>query len=266
MKVFKKIGLALALLALLIPGNAGAAVKLSKAMVDALAAGKATAQDTVGTITTIAFADGGAGNDSITDSGNGLAGFSVGDLVTVVTTSGTNDGTYEALTVAAGTIGVATASLTAEIAATAGASALVSHRGQSIADLLKYGVMALYSGARPATPETAEAGTLLLLISESSGAFAGGTDTNGLLFDAVVDGVVSKDVAQVWSDAGLDTGTITWGRFYANDYTTGADAGEALIRFDFDVAASGSDLNMSTSVVTGNTKTIDSFTITVPVQ
>ena len=265
MKIFKKIVIVLIAL-LLFAGNAGAAVTLSKAMVDALAAGQGTAKHSVGVITTIAFADGGVGNDQITDSGNGLAGFSVGDLITVVTTSGTNDGTYEILAVAAGAVDVATGTLTGELAAAAGASALVSHRGHSIADLLKYGVMALYSGARPANPETAEAGTLLLLISESSGAFVGGTDTNGLLFDAVVDGVLSKYAGQIWSDTGIDTGTVTWGRFYANDYTTGADAGETLIRFDFDVATSGADLNMSTSVVTGAAKTIDSFTITIPVQ
>jgi len=63
--------------------------------------------------TGIAFVDGGAGNDSITDSNNGLAVFTVGDVLVVSGTTN-NDGTYTALTVAAGTIEVATASLTAE--------------------------------------------------------------------------------------------------------------------------------------------------------
>ncbi|HBA73565.1 MAG TPA: hypothetical protein DCZ63_15645 [Geobacter sp.] len=261
MKIFKKIGVALVAL-LLFADNASAAVILSKGMVDELAAGKAVV-NVVLQAATIAYVDGGAGNDQIHDSASGLAGFHVGDMVTV-DGSTSNDGTYEILAVSATDLDVGTGLLTTE--AEGDATALASARGQSIADLLKYGVMALYSGARPANPETAEAGTLLLLISESSGAFVGGTDTNGLLFDTVIDGIVYKNASQVWSDACIDTGTITWGRFYANDYTTGADGAEALVRFDFSVATSSSDLNMSTSCVTGNTKTIDEFTITVPVQ
>lgn len=54
---------------------------------------------------TIAFVDGGASNDTITDTGNGFvtAGFAAGDTIEV---SGTvsNDGTYTILTVAAGTL------------------------------------------------------------------------------------------------------------------------------------------------------------------
>jgi len=242
------------------------AVKLSKALADALAAGKAVVNVSVAPATTISFGDGtgSGGNDQILDSGNNLGDFHVGDKITTITTSTTNDGTFTILAVVAGAIEVPAGSFTTEAAGQQ--VALASARGHSIADLLKYGVMGLYSGARPASPETTEAGTLLLIISESSGAFVGGQDANGLLFDAVVDGVLSKSASQVWSDTGLNTGTLTWGRFYANDYTTGADAGEVLIRFDFDIATSGSDLNMSTSVVSGNTKTIDEFTITVPSQ
>lgn len=66
---------------------------------------------------TIAFVDGGAGNDSITDSLNRflLTKFSKGDTITI-RGSTSNNGTYTILSVVAGTIEVATGSLTAEIA------------------------------------------------------------------------------------------------------------------------------------------------------
>jgi len=65
--------------------------------------------------TGIAFVDGGGGEDTITDTGNGFiaAGFEVGDEFTV-SGSTSNDGSYTILAVVAGTINVATASLTAE--------------------------------------------------------------------------------------------------------------------------------------------------------
>ena len=65
---------------------------------------------------TIAFVDGGGGNDSITDSDNGFvtAGFAVSDIIEVQG-SDLNDGEYTILSVVAGTIEVATGSLTAEV-------------------------------------------------------------------------------------------------------------------------------------------------------
>lgn len=236
------------------------AVRVSKACADALAGGRAVV-NAILQGTTFAYVDGGAGNDQITDSANGLAIFHVGDMITVEGST-SNDRTYEILAVAAGAIDVGTGLLTAEIAGDQ--TTLASARGHSLSDIFRHGVIRIYSGAQPATPETAESGTLLLEISESSGAFTGGADANGLRFDEVVDGVLSKEVGQVWSDAGLNTGTAGWGRLYDNAFNTGADAGEAFNRIDFSVASSGGDLTMATSIVTGVTKTIDTFTLTIP--
>lgn len=78
--------------------------------------------------TTIAFVDGGGGNDSITDSANGFvtAGFEDGDdiVVTGATNAG-NNVTVTAISVVAGTIEVATGTFTAE---TAGASVTLKER------------------------------------------------------------------------------------------------------------------------------------------
>ena len=69
------------------------------------------------TQTTIAFVDGGASEDTITDSSSNFVeeGFVAGDSITIAGST-SNDGTYTIITVVAGTINVATASLTAEAA------------------------------------------------------------------------------------------------------------------------------------------------------
>lgn len=261
MKIFKKLGIVLALL-LLVAGNADAAVKVSKACADKMAGGRAVA-NVVLQGTTFQYIDGGAGNDQIGDSGNGLAVFHVGDMITV-DGSTSNDGTYEILAVAAGTVDVGTGLLTTEAAGDQ--TALASGRGHSLLDIFKFGVIRIYSGTQPTAPEETEAGgTLLLEITVASGAWEDDVDTNGLLFDEVVDGVVAKSLSQVWSGAGIATGTAAWGRLSdnADGDTLGADATEVLPRIDFSVGTSG-DLVMSPSVTIGVTKTIDEFTLTVP--
>lgn len=67
--------------------------------------------------TGLAFVDGGAGADTITDSGSGFvtAEFKAADIITV-SGSTSNDGDYTLVTVAAGTLTLATGVLTAEAA------------------------------------------------------------------------------------------------------------------------------------------------------
>ena len=240
------------------------AVIISKHCADMLVGGKAVVNVILQGIT-FSYGDGTGtgGNDEILDSANGLAVFHVGDMITV-DGSTSNDGTYEILAVAAGAIEVAAGSLTTEAAGDQ--TALATARGHSLADIFKYGVIRIYSGSQPASPQEAETGTLLLEISESGGAFVADADANGLLWDAYVDGVLSKDAAQTWSDAGIATGTAGWGRIYDNGFDTGADAGEAFNRIDFSVGTSGADLTMATAVTIGNTKTIDSFDLIIPLS
>ena len=79
--------------------------------------------------TDIAFVDGGAGEDTITRTAADFvtAGFVAGDIITI-SGSASNDGNYTILSVVAGTINVATASLTAE---GAGASVTIASTGQA---------------------------------------------------------------------------------------------------------------------------------------
>jgi hypothetical protein len=69
----------------------------------------------VGPAITIAFVDGGAGNDTITDSDNGLAGILAGATVSV-SGSGLNDGEYLVTASAAGTLTLSPGVLTTEAA------------------------------------------------------------------------------------------------------------------------------------------------------
>jgi|GEM_PF-518628 len=264
MKLFKKLGVVLALLFLL-AGTAEAAVVISKACADKLAGGRAVVNVVLQGIT-FSYGDGTGtgGRDQILDSANRLAVFHVGDMITV-DGSTSNDVTAEILAVTAAAIEVPAGTLVTEAAGDQ--TALASARGMSLLDIFKHGVIRIYSGAVPAAPEDAETGTLLLEITEGSGAWVGDVDTNGLLFDEVTDGVVDKDISQVWSGVGIATGTATYGRLYdnADGDTLGADATEVLPRIQFSVGVSG-DLVMSPSVTIGVTKTIDEFSLTVPLQ
>lgn len=76
--------------------------------------------------TGIAFVDGGGGADTITDTGSGFGIFNVGMEITV-SGSASNDGTYTIVSVVAGTITLATGTLTAE---SAGANVTVDHAAQ----------------------------------------------------------------------------------------------------------------------------------------
>lgn len=130
------------------------------------------------------------------------------------------------------------------------------------------GVLGIFGGAsQPADSDAAETGTLLCLVTLASGAFVAGQAANGLEFDAPVDGVLSKAVAETWSGVGLaaaGTGTAaTWCRFYANAYVTGASTTAA--RFDGAISnQSSAELQLSvTTIVSGSPVEITSFTRTV---
>ena len=131
------------------------------------------------------------------------------------------------------------------------------------------GVLAIYGGAsQPADAENTEAGTLLALITVSSGAFTPGVATNGLNFDAPSAGVLNKAVAETWSGVGLaaaGTGTTaTYFRFYDNSQDTGASP--TGLRFDGAIGTSSTaELQMSvTTIVSGAPVVINSFTYTPP--
>lgn len=124
-------------------------------------------------------------------------------------------------------------------------------------------IIDIYSGDQPASADDTEAGTHLLRITLSSGAFTPGEPDNGLNFDAAVAGVIAKIEADTWSGENLESGTAGWFRFYDNSVTTGAST--EAVRFDGSVDVSEAELNMpSTSLVATATTTIDAFEVTLP--
>lgn len=210
--------------------------------------------------------DGTGGNDTITDGGSGLASHTPGDKITIGN-SLSNNTTVEILSVTAGVIEVPAGSLSGEVA-TARTIMLASCRGGSMNDIFRNGVMRIYTGTQPSTAELIESGSLLVEITQASGAFVSGSPENGLNFgEAASNAVLGKHPDETWSGVAGLTGTAGWFRFYPNDVDThiGAAVSGNKIRFDGSIATSGAQLNMSnTSITSGGTTTIDSVAISLP--
>lgn len=114
------------------------------------------------------------------------------------------------------------------------------------------GVIEIYSGTQPTNSEDTEvgAGTLLAVITESGGAFTGGSATNGLEIE--VDGeecVIAS--GETWKTLlALATGTATWFRHYDNAFTKGAST--TAVRYDGRVSTTGAEMNLSTTSIVIN--------------
>ena len=120
--------------------------------------------------------------------------------------------------------------------------------GKSWGEILKDGVIYLYSGGMPSSADAVETGTLLAKITLDGGAFTFGTTTNGLNFQTAASAAIEKSSSVTWKGDGLSTGEVGWGRFHENDGATGASTDKA--RMDFDVALSGAVYNMSDTTCT----------------
>lgn len=132
-----------------------------------------------------------------------------------------------------------------------------------IKEAMTDGVIRIYSGAQPATADSAVTGTLLLEVTVNGGAFAHGSPTNGLEFDAPAAGVLGKASAETWRGTGLANGTAGWFRFCANPTDSGGIS-TTLARIDGSVARTGGDLNLSNvNIVVGVPNTIDVFQIAI---
>ena len=131
---------------------------------------------------------------------------------------------------------------------------------------LANGVIRIYSGAQPASADNAVQGTLLMTVSVDGGAFAHGSPTNGLNFDAAVGALMAKAVAETWKGTGLADGIAGWFRFSGNPSDSGA-LSTTLARIDGSVAKTGGDLAISNvNIVTSAPNTIDTFQISMDEQ
>lgn len=126
------------------------------------------------------------------------------------------------------------------------------------------GVIHIYSGSQPLDADSAVTGTLLGIVTTDGGAFAFGSPTNGLAFDAPVAGVVSKAAAGAWKFTGIANGTAGWFRLMGNA-SDSLGASTILPRVDGSVGVSGTDMKLSNlTIAIGAPSTIDAFAFTVP--
>ena len=236
-------------------------LRLSTGLRNALNSEKVTEVSAVTAATTIAFV---ADGNKITDSGNGFvtAGLKVGDKILIKgAAAANNNGVFLVDSVAVGAVELNGTAITD--AAAGAAITITVLKGGAWKDVLRDGVIRIFSGSQPTSANDGEIGTQLLEISISSGTFTPGSPVNGLNFGNSVAGVINKSSAEIWSGVGLVNGTAGWFRFYSNARTTGSSS--TAVRFDGACATSGGQLNMSsTSIVSGATTTIDSFNVTLP--
>lgn len=222
------------------------------------------------TDTDISFGDG-TGTDSrdqILQVGAGLAGFELGDMITVEGSTD-NDGTYEILAVSAAAIEVAAGSLTTEIAGDQ--VILGSARGGSLIDQFRNCMLKIYTGSQPASADSAVTGTELIPVTLASGAFVAGASANGINFGQVADAELHKGFVadgiteEVWSGVAIASGTAGWFRIYGNASIATGAVGATYPRVDGTIATSGSQMNMANTTITiGGTTTIDD--VDIPIQ
>ena len=132
------------------------------------------------------------------------------------------------------------------------------------------GVIYGYQGTMPSSPDDVPGGTLIGIATVDGGAWAAGSPTNGLEFDAPSGASISKAAAETWKFVCTTPGTVNWLRFVSNsasdtgqssttlkrmDMTAGVNSGLARMgRVTFDTIPSAPD-------TAGQFTTIDVYTI-----
>lgn len=128
---------------------------------------------------------------------------------------------------------------------------------QGMKGIFNGGVLDIYSGGQPSSPDYTETGTKLLRVTVSSG-------TAGITFGTAAVGTLPKS-ADVWSGVIEVAGVAGYFRLYGTGGTSGSSASE--VRMDGNAGVSGADLVLSNSTLTlGATLTIDEFSLTVPIS
>ncbi len=127
------------------------------------------------------------------------------------------------------------------------------------------GVIYIYSGAQPATADSAVTGTLLGIVTKDGAPFNFGDVTNGLTFDDPANGIISKSADQ-WKFTGIATGTAGWFRLMGNA-VDGLGASTTLPRLDGSIGTSGADMNFtSIAIETGSVNMVNIFQYEIEYQ
>lgn len=110
------------------------------------------------------------------------------------------------------------------------------------------------------------ASTVTTITKTDANMASGVTALNGLQWGDSAAGVVPKLGTQTWSGVAVATGTAGYFRVEAAvSDALGVDSTESILRVDGAIATSGGELNMgSTTITSGLTYTLDTFSITFP--
>ena len=150
---------------------------------------------------------------------------------------------------------------------------LSSGARQSLLDAYKNtfndGVIRVYSGVAPASPDDAETGTLLAEITVDGAAFTPGMPGAGLSFDVIThesgQSVLAKTASENWMGTGLAQGQAGYFRMYDNNRVTGEST--TAKRIQGTVGTANADLQLaSVNIVAGVPVTVNNLTIVQPMN
>lgn len=110
------------------------------------------------------------------------------------------------------------------------------------------------------------ASTVTTITKTDANMASGVTAVNGLNWGDGTANTIVKLATASWSGTAVATGTAGWFRFEAAVADAlGTDSTESILRLDGAIATSGAEFNMSsTSITSGVSYSVDSFTITFP--
>ena len=188
------------------------------------------------------------GRDQILDGDSGLAGFTVGEQLTVL--GGTNDGANaRILSVAAGAIELPAGTLATE--AIGSNIVLVQSEGGCFLDCFKNGFIDLRTGAVPANADLVETGTLLVHMTRDGDGSTGINFSDSGSLTAGIETDPDTDAEEVIKGTGAATGQAQSCWIYDENYLTGASS--TSVRMVGSVATTGADCNMpnGTTVTSG---------------
>lgn len=205
----------------------------------------------IGNDISVSVGTGAGGMDKVMRSGGGLDVFGKQDFICLEDAAGSanNGKVVRVVQVVSPTELLVEAGVLADMAAGGMVSIKKIKGGGSVADVLRNGILVLYTGIRPASADDAETGTKLCEITLDAGAFVAGQSENGVNIGEFSGNTLKRainpetGITEIWRGLGLANGTAGWARWYDNDYVTGAST--SAVRMDGTVATSGGDVNMS---------------------
>lgn len=125
--------------------------------------------------------------------------------------------------------------------------------GSGFKTLMDGGVIRIYSGAQPSSPQATESGVCL-----------GTVGTAGLTWGTAASGIIDKN-GDTWSGTCAVAGVAGWFRFYDANVFTGTDAAGTAVRFDGAIGSITGDLILTpTTLAVGAPIIIDELPVTLP--